>query len=324
MHSYYRIYKIEIPTPFIVGTINVYFIDCAEPTLIDTGPLTPDAYRTLTTGIKNLGYELTCIRRIFLTHWHPDHIGLAGKLRTVCNAEICAHERDLPIIEDYITKYEKLVTIHRAYMAKAGMPDTLIEQILQYSNVIARTAEPVAVDRVLNDNDRFRYNDELELRIIHSPGHTSGSISLYEPKNKVLFTGDTLLKEITTNAFFKGPQKDELVGVAYYQQTLQRLQQLDVYEIYPGHGENITEHRVIIGDILHELSARREKILDIIGKKERHRPYEVATKLFPNLPVAEVWLALAETLGHLEYLEHENRVRAAEHETCIYYYGTCN
>ena len=68
-----NIYKIELPIPFPLKTMNVYFIDEAPRTLVDAGIKTEASFDTLKKGLETIGYGLDSIERILITHGHIDH-----------------------------------------------------------------------------------------------------------------------------------------------------------------------------------------------------------------------------------------------------------
>ncbi len=92
-------------------------------------------------------------------------------------------------------------------------------------------------DKILKDNEILNLGD-IKLKIIHTPGHTPGSICLYEPKSKSLFSGDTVFP-------FGGVGRTDLIGGNTDEiiSSIERLIQLNVKTLYPGHGE-ITNKRV--------------------------------------------------------------------------------
>jgi glyoxylase-like metal-dependent hydrolase (beta-lactamase superfamily II) len=92
-------------------------------------------------------------------------------------------------------------------------------------------------DRTLKDNEILNLGD-VKLKIIHTPGHTPGSICLYEPKSKTLFSGDTVFP-------FGGVGRTDLLGgnTKKIIDSIKRLTKLDVKILYPGHGE-ITDKNV--------------------------------------------------------------------------------
>src|SRR5215813_8156445 len=87
-----QIIPIAIPTPFYVGPVNVYLIKQDPLTLIDVGPKTPEASKSLRDQLARNGVRLSDIRRVVLTHAHEDHCGLAKSVRDEAkDAEILVH-----------------------------------------------------------------------------------------------------------------------------------------------------------------------------------------------------------------------------------------
>ncbi|MBU4246176.1 MAG: MBL fold metallo-hydrolase, partial [Nanoarchaeota archaeon] len=82
----------------------------------------------------------------------------------------------------------------------------------------------------LDDGDLIKSGD-LKLKVIHTPGHTKGSICLYDEKNKILFSGDTVFAGSFGRVDFPGSSSREM------KQTLEKLSKLEIDKILPGHGE---------------------------------------------------------------------------------------
>jgi len=92
-------------------------------------------------------------------------------------------------------------------------------------------------DRTLRDNEILDLRDN-KLKVIHTPGHTPGSICLFEPKTKSLFSGDTVFPYGSVGRTdLPGGSTEQLI------ESLKRLCKLDVKVLYPGHGE-ITDEDV--------------------------------------------------------------------------------
>lgn len=116
------------------------------------------------------------MRQVILTHCHRDHAGLVAEMKRRSGAAAFAHALDAPVIRGQDQIADPLLTgSERRIMEQlsAGMPD----------------AEPAGVDQELHDGDEIEIAGETA-RVLHLPGHTPGSIGVFMPKSRVLFTGD--------------------------------------------------------------------------------------------------------------------------------------
>ena len=96
-----RIHRLELPTPFPVGPVNVYLIEGREPVLIDAGPNTREAWDSLLQGFQALGATIDQIRHVIITHGHADHYGLASRIAAESGAPVWIHRDDRAMIQDY-------------------------------------------------------------------------------------------------------------------------------------------------------------------------------------------------------------------------------
>src|SRR5712692_9963925 len=91
---YMRLHRIELPTPFPVGSVNAYLLAGDPLTLVDAGPKTQEAQRALEAGVASAGFRIESIRRILLTHGHVDHSGNAAWLAQRTGAVVYLHAAD--------------------------------------------------------------------------------------------------------------------------------------------------------------------------------------------------------------------------------------
>ena len=145
---------------------RIYLIEDNELTLVDTGM--PWSVGRVFKYITSIGRQPSELSRILMTHSHPDHTGGAQGLRRRSNAQIVAHHDD---------------TVHRR-------PDT---HTLSYAGVFASLNLPIPyLSQTLVD--RLSYENEVipaggGIRVIHTPGHTPGSVCYLLERDGVLFSG---------------------------------------------------------------------------------------------------------------------------------------
>ncbi len=180
---------------------NCYIIKSKRVALIDSGI---DPTKILK-KIEELG---TGIDFLINTHCHYDHIGGDLWIKEKTNANICVHGLDA------------------GFMESGNRNGTLAE-------LFGGKSSEIKIDTKLVEGQVIDLG-KIRLEVIHTPGHTPGSICLYEPKSKSLFSGDTV--------FSCGVGRTDLPGGDWInlQKSLEKLLDLHrrsgVAKIYPGHG----------------------------------------------------------------------------------------
>ncbi|MFC0849776.1 MBL fold metallo-hydrolase [Streptomyces noboritoensis] len=146
--------------------------DGDELTLVDAGDV--NAAAPIEEAIRGLGLDPAAIRRIVITHGHRDHYGAAGELAERYGAEVVAHPLDAPVIRGERPVPE---------------PDLLEWELPLYEHALTvPEAPPTRVDREVEDGEVLDFGGGAV--VVHSPGHTDGSIGIHLPRHGVLFTGD--------------------------------------------------------------------------------------------------------------------------------------
>ena len=146
---------------------RVYLVEDGDKLiLIDTG--LPRSDKKILNELQSLGRKPTEVSTIVFTHHHMDHIGSAAKMKRATGAKTAAHEAD----SDYI-----------AGNKTPPKPKNLMFKVL--SSFVKPS--PVGVDLILKDGDKVG-----RLLVIHTPGHSEGSISLLDTDRKTMFVGDSL------------------------------------------------------------------------------------------------------------------------------------
>jgi glyoxylase-like metal-dependent hydrolase (beta-lactamase superfamily II) len=181
---------------------NMYLVMSAgTPVLVDTGSgLSPEECISLIAE----HVDPTTIDRIILTHRHIDHVGGAKALSEACDATLFASEEE-------------------AQPLRSG------DQVTTAARMFGKN-----LDRL--DVEAIGYDDILEigedgLRVIHTPGHTKGSICLFEERTKSLLCGDTVFAYGGVGRWdFPSGNLQELV------ESVKGLTELPIENLYPGHG----------------------------------------------------------------------------------------
>ncbi|MEV4680659.1 MBL fold metallo-hydrolase [Streptomyces kurssanovii] len=207
-----RLYMFRFP----IGQAYVWR-DGDDLTLVDAGHV--GSAPLMEGALRGAGLDPARIRRIVLTHCHRDHVGAAGELAERYGAEVLAHRLDAPVVR-----------------GEQPVPEPVLldwEIPLYEHGLTVPPAPPTRVDRELEDGDVLDFGDGA--RVVHSPGHTDGSIGLHLPAHGVLFTGDCVagVGEVMLGVF----NVDRAAALA----SMRRLASLAPSTVCFGHGEPLTE-----------------------------------------------------------------------------------
>ncbi|WP_373499267.1 MBL fold metallo-hydrolase [Desulfococcus sp.] len=181
-----------------VNNCNTYLIGGASPILIDPGHLA--LFEHVQRGLLDMGLSVGAVGLVVCTHGHPDHIEGAMVFREL-GVPMALHEAEWRFLPEYQEMSELRMD--------AAKPDLFIEE------------------------GPFSWGGHA-FEVFHTPGHTPGSVSLYWPREKALFTGDLVFKE--------GLGRTDLPGGdgGLLKAGIRRLATLDVEWLLPGHGEVIS------------------------------------------------------------------------------------
>ncbi len=302
-----NVIKISLPNPYFEKDNNVYLIESAgETALIDAGIHMPEAFLTLERSLSEHGYRLDEISKVFLTHKHIDHAGLAARIRSVSGATVYVHREDHKDVVEFNERYPSVHELYVQGMRVWGLPEDVIAQMAATRDMFLQLGRSVPAE-ALDDGEEIPIGS-VTLRVIHTPGHTLGSACFLV--NETLFVGDHILPDYTPNIGATDIAAQGLL--ARYRDSLRRIRDFDGVRVLPGHGREIFDIAARVEEILQHHDERDGKILNILADGRPRTVHEIALALFGTLRDHHALLGSGEVQAHLELLEDAGVVTRLE------------
>lgn len=226
----------SLPLPLAgspIGYANAYALEHDDGVLlVDAGYPDASCWSALVDALALLGRPVADVTGVVLTHNHPDHVGLADRVRGASGAWVAINELDAPSRSPDAgeTHLGRLETEFRL----AGLPDETVSEFVEASRSYAAEGQRLSVDRFLSDGDLVSEHG-LDLRVLWTPGHTRGHLCLHDERAGHLFGGDLLL---TTGEIQLGlvvcPDDDPAGDLIA---SLEWVASLPISLVLPGHGD---------------------------------------------------------------------------------------
>ena len=313
------VWSIRVPFPDNpLGYTLVYVIETASggPVLIDAGWDDAESLAALERGLASIGTSVSDVHGVLVTHHHPDHHGLAGRIRELSGCWVGLHAADAKVV-DMVRNAERgpWTKRYRRLLELCGAPPEALESA---AAAIAKGTKPAVPDVLIEDGELMDVPGR-RLRAVWTPGHSPGHTCFHLEDSGVLLTGDHVLPGITPVVTV---YDDHVAGTSDplgdFLASLQKVSALGATRALPAHrapfddvagrAAEIAEHHARrLAQIEGQLAAGPKTLWAIAEEMEWNKGWE-------RLDAFARHLALGEAGSHLRHLAVTGRVRLSSTE----------
>jgi glyoxylase-like metal-dependent hydrolase (beta-lactamase superfamily II) len=312
------IIRIKVPVPFPLQWVNAYVLqDEAGYVVVDPGLNTEQARELWLQVLKELNIEPGMIRRVILTHHHPDHYGLAGWMQELTNGQVFLSSAGHALAGRLWGEGETLSDELCALFAAHGLPRD--KQLLMHEHMksfIPLVSPQPREVRYLEAGDEWSAG-ELRFRTMSVSGHAYGHLIFLDERNKLMLCGDHVLPRISPNiSYLPDEDPDPLHSFLTGLDKLAACGALDA--VYPGHRDPFRDLAGRVQELKAHHARRLEQMAGLL--QQPATAYEVCRAMFgERLSIHQLRFAMSETIAHLRYLERRQYIRLEQQgDTCVY------
>ena len=314
------VHQLRIPFPDGMERFtNAYVIEGSKGNiLVDCGWDSSEAVWAFREELRLERLSFDDINWIVVTHIHPDHFGLAAKLRELCGAEIVMHRLEASLIDSRYVDYRQLARELEEMLVLHGVPSEEAARMREASAWAAQFVTPTHPDVLVDDGDTIS-NGTFQLEVLHTPGHSPGHICLYDPRKRRLFCGDHVIFDALPRIGAHPQSGADPAGD--YARSLECLVEKPVSFVFPGHGPVFNSLTIRSEEIFRRNEARRRQIADVLDDGLK-TAYDIAREIgwrsgageasYEALEFRERRAAVCEVIAWLRCLVGEGRVAAIE------------
>lgn len=322
------IHQLKLPFPLQPEqlSVNAYLIQGDKGCLlVDTGWNINQAFSAMERQLHEIGLGFENISLILITHFHPDHYGLAGRLVQVSNAKVALHHIENEFIESRYMNMEGLLDSTADILRSNGVPEKDLPRLQKASLGVRQYVAPVSPEVVLHGGEII-CQGEFQLEVIWTPGHSPGHVCLFERNRKILISGDHVLPATFPNVGLHSQSGPD--PLPNYLRSLKAMEDLEVDLVLPAHEHVFSGLKRRVQEILHHHDERRKAILTAL-REGPQTAYEVSLRIpwivngvtmtFEQLQALDRRLAVMSAMAHLEPLHTEGAAAKTQRNGAVLY-----
>ncbi|MHA7175459.1 MBL fold metallo-hydrolase [Arthrobacter sp. Sr24] len=303
----------SIPVPFTGNpmryTLCYLLVGAGEAALVDPGWDSDEGWEMLTAGLAVAGVAPQQITVIVVTHFHPDHLGMAARLREASGAPVAMGEHE-PLPAQWRENPARFVTEDREQFLAWGVPAEYLDEVTFHPDDWAQMTRVAEPQFRLADGDLLPVAG-LTVRALSTPGHTPGHICLVDEANQLILTGDHVLPRITPHVSLEA--QSQLNPLSDYLKSLEIMGAGADMEVLPAHEYRFLGLMDRAAELTEHTLERSREVIAVLDSRAASSVWDISKELtwsrgFESLRGFTLRLALAETASHLVYLATQGQM----------------
>jgi glyoxylase-like metal-dependent hydrolase (beta-lactamase superfamily II) len=322
------IYQLKLPVPLLGDqlAVNAYLIQSDKGwLLVDSGWNTNEAFAALGRQFSEVGIRFEDISQIIITHFHPDHYGLAGRVAELSGAKAALHQVEKAFIDSRYINMESLLNETADLLRVHGVPEPELPHLQRASVGVRQFVLAISPETTLYGGEVIHHG-RFDFEVVWTPGHSPGHVCLYERARRILLSGDHILPNTFPNVSLHPQSGEDPLG--NYLRSLAIVDGLDVDLVLPAHEHVFTGLKQRIRELYQHHKDRKAAIINALREGPK-TAYQVSMQIpwilngvsmsFEELPSLDKRLAVMSAMAHLEPLCAEGRAeRIREDSTVVY------
>lgn len=306
----FTLFRIELPLGIMFPTVNCYLIPGEQLTLIDCGFNTEEAWEVFQLKLKELGYQVTDIEQVVITHEHEDHIGLLTLILAHSDAIIRAPK----MIEEWFKQPHVISKRYQEFtkniISTLGLPKEKLQQSYQYLEYAGAVNTVSEINRFefYEAGDTLRFGGK-DWEVLNTPGHCLSQMVFHQQEENWLLGSDMLLPITPMPIIEPHPNqpKESTRALKLLLHSFERLKALDIQMVYPGHGPAFPNANAIIDQQLARIQMRKEECFEKIASGAS-TPFDICQEMYPHQSIPPDFSGLFMILGYTDLLQEEGRI----------------
>ncbi|NCU16747.1 MBL fold metallo-hydrolase [Pallidibacillus pasinlerensis] len=308
--------KISVPTPLPIGNVNMFLLKGDALTLVDAGIKTQEAWEVFKQELSELGYSPNDIEQVILTHHHTDHVGL---LEQFSNVKIYGHEYGRKWLKKEPALWEEIVAFFTKIYKQFGIPSKYYEGFKDFRLLDKLACENQELFGTLSEGMTIPGHPNWV--IYETPGHSQSQLSYYNEREGLLIGGDHILASMFSNPVIEppyNPGKERPKPILDYLRSLEKIKQIPVDVVFPGHGPEVKQVYSLIERRVSRFHDSAMKVkTDLLNKQMT--AFELNKLIFPKAYGKNMPMTISQTVGFLDYLISIEEIRLLNEQETHYF-----